>query len=132
MYLYFCIISTYLHPSYFCQIVNICKVGVSIYTFGNDMIFMYNASYDKYKEKSHCCTVWKFQIFSDTQILREINFGKSEGSKTSILAILGIPIFHFWKAKMTEENWFHGKSEWQKISSISTLCVVKIYDVGPP
>ena len=34
-------------------------------------------------------TVWKFQDFSITQILREINFGGSRSSKTAVLAILG-------------------------------------------
>ena len=34
-------------------------------------------------------TVWKFQDFSVTQILREIVFGGSRCSKIAILAILG-------------------------------------------
>ena len=34
------------------------------------------------------CTVWNFLDFSVTQILREINFGKSRSSKTAIFAIL--------------------------------------------
>ena len=32
------------------------------------------------------CTMWKFQNFSVTQILREINFGHFEAPKTAILA----------------------------------------------
>ena len=35
------------------------------------------------------CTVWNFLDFSVTQILREINFGKSRSSKTADFAILG-------------------------------------------
>ena len=34
-------------------------------------------------------TVWTFQDFSITNILREINFGGSRRSKTAISAILG-------------------------------------------
>ena len=34
------------------------------------------------------CTVWKFQDFSITQILREINFEDSRSAKTAIFAIL--------------------------------------------
>ena len=33
-------------------------------------------------------TVWRFQDFSVTQIIREINFGESRNSKTAIVAIL--------------------------------------------
>ena len=33
------------------------------------------------------CTVWKFQDFSATQILREINFDHFEANKTDILTI---------------------------------------------
>ena len=36
-------------------------------------------------------TVWKFQAFSVTQILREINFGECKKSKSAIFAILGAP-----------------------------------------
>ena len=35
-------------------------------------------------------TVWKFQDFSVTQILREINYGESRSSKTAVFAILGV------------------------------------------
>ena len=38
-------------------------------------------------------TVWKFQVFSVIQILREINFGESRSSKTAVLAISGALIF---------------------------------------
>ena len=34
-------------------------------------------------------TVWKFQDFTISQILREINFGESESSKNSVIAIFG-------------------------------------------
>ena len=34
--------------------------------------------------------VWKFQYFSITQILREINFGESSNSNSAIFAILGV------------------------------------------
>ena len=34
-------------------------------------------------------TVWKFQDFSVTQILREINYGESRKSKTAVFAIFG-------------------------------------------
>ena len=34
-------------------------------------------------------TVWKFQDFSITQILREINFAESRSPKSAIFAILG-------------------------------------------
>ena len=33
--------------------------------------------------------MWKFQDFSVTQILREINFGESRTSKMAVFAILG-------------------------------------------
>ena len=33
--------------------------------------------------------MWKFQNFSPTQILREINFGESRSSKTAVWAVLG-------------------------------------------
>ena len=36
-----------------------------------------------------CSTVCKFEDFSVTQILREINFGDFKSSKTAIFAILG-------------------------------------------
>ena len=34
-------------------------------------------------------TVWKFQKFSITQNLREINFGDSRSAKTAVFALLG-------------------------------------------
>ena len=34
-------------------------------------------------------TVWKFQDFSITQILREINFGEIRSAKTAVFAIFG-------------------------------------------
>ena len=37
----------------------------------------------------YAVTVWKFQDFSITQILREINLGGRRSSKTAVLAILG-------------------------------------------
>ena len=37
-----------------------------------------------------CCTVWKFQDFAITQILREINSGDYGSAKTDIFGILGL------------------------------------------
>ena len=34
--------------------------------------------------------MWKFQHFSITQILREVNFGECKSSKTAVFAIFGI------------------------------------------
>ena len=34
-------------------------------------------------------TVWKFQEFSATQILREINFGECNSAQTAVFPILG-------------------------------------------
>ena len=39
-------------------------------------------------------TMWKFQDFSAIQILREINFGHFEASKTAILTVWAAP--NFW------------------------------------
>ena len=51
-------------------------------------------------------TVWRFQDFSITQILREINFGGCRSSKTAVLAILGalkmINLVNFSLQKMQE------------------------------
>ena len=35
-------------------------------------------------------TVWKFQAFSITQILREINFGESTSSKNAVFVMLWV------------------------------------------
>ena len=48
----------------------------------------------KYGEKH---TVWKFQDFSISQILREINFGDSISAKTPDFALLGLTILSIWK-----------------------------------
>ena len=40
-------------------------------------------------EGTYVCTVWKFQDFSVTQILREINLGAFRCCKTALFAILG-------------------------------------------
>ena len=54
----------------------------------------------------HSVTVWKFQDFYATQILREINFWDSVSSKTAIFAILKALNFgfneflHFVRAEM--------------------------------
>ena len=43
-----------------------------------------------FSKKDYCRsthTVWKFQDFSDTQILREINLEESRSSKTAVFAI---------------------------------------------
>ena len=42
-------------------------------------------------------TVWKFQDFSVTLILREINFGVSRSSKTAIFVFLEALNFEFLK-----------------------------------
>ena len=39
--------------------------------------------------------MWKFQNFSAAQILREINFGESRGSKTAVFVILESEFFSF-------------------------------------
>ena len=62
---------------------------------------MYISSYKFYKEMIHGIkkygqnieelwesTVWKFQNFSVTQILREINFGESKSHEFAVFAIL--------------------------------------------
>ena len=79
------------------------------------------------------CTVWNFLDFSVTQILREINFGKSKSSKTADFAILGalnfVHVVNFCLKKCKHsifrclicQLWFHVKSEWQKNLVISTL-----------
>ena len=46
-------------------------------------------------ESPQCATVWKFQDFSITQILREINFGESSDSKTAVFIIFGALNFDF-------------------------------------
>ena len=93
-------------------------------------------------------TVWKFKIFSPTQILREINFSIVKSSKTAILTILEALNFDFRENSTFQSvensqnaliqsfknvemavfcglwnfpNWFHVKSEWQKNPDISTL-----------
>ena len=40
-----------------------------------------------------CFTVWNFQDFSVTQILRKINFGESLSAKPAIFAIFGAQNF---------------------------------------
>ena len=47
-------------------------------------------------------TVWKFQDFSITQILREINFGGSRSSKITMFAILGALNFEEKKFRVYE------------------------------
>jgi len=55
-------------------------------------------------------TVWKFQDFSITQILREINFGESGSAKSAILTHLDAlnldyyEFLHFWKAEIDQIN----------------------------
>ena len=54
--------------------------------------------------------VWKFQDFSVTQILREINFGKSKSSKTDIFATLGVLNFvSFVKFRLAKVQKFKKK-----------------------
>ena len=72
-------------------------------------------------------TVWKFQDFSVTQILREINFGEFKSAQSAVFAILEALNFyfygflHFLNIKITEfkapkmsktailELWYHKK-----------------------
>ena len=61
-------------------------------------------------------TVWKFQYFSVTQILREIKIGESGVSK---FAIVSESLYLCWNLPSTR-TWFHEKSEWQKNPDIST------------
>ena len=51
---------------------------------GDAKVILLNSLYDRL-----VITMWKFQDFSVTQILREINFGESRNSKTAFLAFLG-------------------------------------------
>ena len=56
--------------------------------------------------------MWKFQDFSVTQILREINFGDSKSAKSAILAHLEALNFdfyvflHFLKAEIDQLSTF--------------------------
>ena len=65
-------------------------------------------------------TVWKFQDFSATLILREINFRESKSSKTAIFALLEslnfdfYEFWHFWRFKLT-------KFRAPKVAKISVL-----------
>ena len=49
------------------------------------------------KLDSQICTVWKFQDFSITQILREIKYGDSKNAKSAILAHLEALNFDFYE-----------------------------------
>ena len=44
----------------------------------------------------YCYTVWKFQDFCITEILREINFGDSRSAKTAVFAILRAVNLYIW------------------------------------
>ena len=59
----------------------------------------YHFSIEKGHDQTRPSKVWKFQDFSITQILREINFGESRRAKTAIFAILGalnfVDLVHF-------------------------------------
>ena len=65
------------------------------------------------KEIFVICTVWKFQDFSITQILREINFEESGSAKSAILPHLEAVNFdfyeflHFLKAEIDQMNKIH-------------------------
>ena len=54
--------------------------------------------------------MWKFQDFSITQILREINFEESRSAKSAIVTHLEALNFefyaflHFWKAEIYQIN----------------------------
>ena len=49
------------------------------------------------KLDSQICTVWKFQDFSITQILREINFEDSRSAKSAILTHFELLNFDFYE-----------------------------------
>ena len=57
--------------------------------FQNDIWFYHLLVKRHLYIKRYRVTVWKFHDFSVIQILREINFGESWGSKTAIFAIFG-------------------------------------------
>ena len=51
--------------------------------------------------------MWKFQDFSITQILREINFGDSRSAETAVFAILGAVNFvHLVNFSLEKEHKF--------------------------
>ena len=62
------------------------------------------------KLDSQICTVWKFQDFSITQILREIKYGDSKNAKSAISTHIkalnfGFDEFlHFLKAEIHQFN----------------------------
>ena len=96
--------------------------------------------------RNFCCDkVWKFQNFSNIQILREINIREHKSSKDAVffvilggsefLILVNFSLQRIQKSKFRASkwgkmavlgplsntwNWFHGKSEWQKNSEIST------------
>ena len=59
-------------------------------------------------------TVWKFENFAVTQILREVNFGDSTSAKSDIsthLEVLNFALYeilHFLKAEMYKINKIYG------------------------
>ena len=81
--------------------------------------------------------MWKFDEFSVTQILREINFEESISSKIALFAnlealkMINLVNFSLQKSVKINKNyalkkqirqvWFHAKSEWQINAVISTL-----------
>ena len=60
--------------------------------------------------QQHGYTVWKFQDFSITQILRENNFGYSKSAKSAIsthledLNLVLYEFLHFLKARIYQTN----------------------------
>ena len=54
--------------------------------------------------------MWKFQDFSDTQILCEINFGEYRSSKTAVFAFLGLWTLLIWPSKSAK---IHEKSKFR-------------------
>ena len=57
--------------------------------FQNDIWFYHLLVKRHLYIKRYRVTAWKFHDFSVIQILREINFGESWGSKSAVFAILG-------------------------------------------
>ena len=66
--------------------------------------------------------MWKFDDFSITQILREINFGNSRSAKSVILAHLGILNFAFY------EILHFLKTEFIKLEKVRAPIMAKIAD----
>jgi len=98
----FCVIGTFLRNSYFGHFfreikssAEFIKLQICYFPWNRNKLFSFSTL-------PHF-TVWNFQDFSVTQILREINFEKCRSSKTAYFAILGalnfVDLCHFQPAK---------------------------------